>query len=435
MLKHWLSDEQPLWLCGFRPFFLAAACSLITLIPLWLIFLSQPHGWSLPLPEVPGGLTVWHAHELLFGFVLAALSGFVLTAVPEFTATAAVTARQVRPLALCWLLGRLGFWTSGLFGPPALILAALAQLALVVGLIALLVPRIMQAPERRHLSFIWALCGLLVCIAGFYLDALRELNPARWLRVMVDLMMIFIILALSRISMRIVNQAIDEVATRQPEPHSLDANDKRGLHEYRARPPKRNFAILCILAYTVAEFALPESRLSGWLALAAAAALLHLQSDWHVGRALLRRWPLMLFGVYVLMAAGYTLIGFSLVMNSDGYSAGRHLLTIGAMGLAIYCVFNIAGRIHCGQPVDERLWVPAGAACLFLAALLRAASILPDSPVLLLYQWAALALVLPYLVWLWQMWPLLTRPRADGLGGCDDYVPPEQGNVETQRLG
>ncbi|MBV2234940.1 MAG: NnrS family protein [Sterolibacterium sp.] len=436
------SVHHPIWLCGFRPFFLAAALSLILLIPLWLLFLSAPLGWSLPLPQVPGGATVWHAHELLFGFVLAALAGFVLTAVPEFTAAPAVPAAPVRLLALFWLLGRLGFWCSGWLGKPALLLAGLSHLALVAGLLLLLAPRIWQAPERRHLSFIWAMSALFVCIAGFYTDTLRDgesgagVDPARWLHAMVGLMMIFIVLALSRISMRIVNQAIDDWRKTHPARQSGTAETDAPL-EYRARPPKRNLAISCIAAYTVAEFFLPESRLSGWLALAAAAALLHLHSDWHIGRPLLQRWPLILFGVYLLMAAGYALIGAALVFGVEGFSAGRHLLTIGAMGLAIYCVFNIAGRIHCGHPMDERGWIPLGAALLVLAALLRAAPILPavTASTLTLYQLAAVALVLPYAYWLRQMWPLLTQPRSDGLGGCDDYVASGQDESETRRLG
>lgn len=419
------SIRHPVWLCGFRPFFLASAISLIFLIPLWLLFLSQPWGLSIPLPQVPGGLGVWHAHELLFGFVLAALAGFVLTAVPEFTLTAPVPAQQIRPLFFFWLLGRIAFWNTGWLGQPALALAAFAHMALVIGLIRLLTPRVLAAREHRHLSFIWALTALLCCIVGFYLDAWRDLDPSRWLRIMVGLMMVFIILALSRISMRIVNQAIDdEILARQSgaaDQASTDSGASSEINEYRARPPKRNFAISCICAYTLAEFLAPESRLSGWLALAAAAALLHLQSDWHVGRALVRRLPLMLFAVYVLMAAGYALIGFSLVFATAGQSAGLHLLTIGAMGLAIYCVFNIAGRIHCGHPVDQRPWVALGALSLFLAACLRAAHVVYPAYTLVLYQLAGLALILPYAWWLGHMWPLLTQPRADGLAGCADY--------------
>ncbi|MBW7902548.1 MAG: NnrS family protein [Rhodocyclaceae bacterium] len=404
---------HPLWLCGFRPFFLAAAGAAAGLIALWIAFLG--HGF--PLPPVVGGPFVWHAHELIFGFALAAVAGFALTAIPEFTGTAAVPPRPVRLLAGLWLLGRAGFWLSGWLGAPALAVAGLAHLGLVTGLVALLAPRLFSDPERRHLSFLWALLAFGLLIAGFYAEALAGGAPARWLYATIGLLMILIVLAMSRISMRIVNAAIDE----QADAAGGDANDERAT-EYRARPPKRNLAVVCIAAYTAAEFLAPGARIGGWLALAAAAALCHLQSDWHVGRALFRRWPLMLFGTYLMMAAGYGLIGFSLVAGTDGFSAGRHLLTVGALGLAIYAVLNIAGRMHCGRPLDERAWVPLGAAALALSALLRAATALPDAPAPLLLALSALFWLLPFVVWLWYMAPLLTGPRTDGGTGCEGII-------------
>ncbi len=396
---------HPLWLCGFRPFFLATAISAAGLIALWGAFL----GHGLPLPPVAGGPFVWHAHELLFGFSLAAVAGFALTAIPEFTGTASVPAQPVRMLFALWLAGRIGFWLSAWLGAPALVVAGLAHLGLVAGLVALLAPRLLADPERKHLSFLWALVAFAVLIAGFYADALAGASPARWLHATVGLLMILIVLALSRISMRIVNSALDE---RGESP------------DYRARPPKRNLAIVCIAAYTAAEFFAPGERLGGWLALAAAAALCHLQSDWHVGRALFRRWPLMLFAVYVLMAAGYGLIGFALISGSDGVSAGRHLLSVGAIGLSIYMVLNIAGRMHCGRELDERLWVPLGAAALFAAAVVRAATALPGVPTNLLLATSSLLWTGVFAVWLWRMAPLFADPRTDGGTGCEGIIEP-----------
>lgn len=397
------SLAHPLWMCGFRPFFLATAVSAAGLIALWGTFL----GHGLPLPPVAGGPFVWHAHELLFGLALAAVAGFALTAIPEFTGTASVAAHPVRALFALWIAGRIGFWTSGWLGTPALAVAGLAHLGLVAGLVALLMPRLFADPERKHLSFLWALAAFAVLIVGFYLDALTGVSPARWLHAAIGLLMILIVLALSRISMRIVNSALEE----------------RGESaDYRARPPKRNLAIVCIAAYTAAEFLVPGERLGGWLALAAAAALCHLQSDWHVGRALFRRWPMMLFSVYVLMAAGYALIGFALVSGSEAFSAGRHLLTVGAMGLSIYMVLNIAGRMHCGRELDERPWVPAGAAALFAAALVRAATALPGAPTNLLLALSSLLWIGVFAVWLWHMAPLLAGPRTDGGTGCEGII-------------
>lgn len=408
------SPAHPVWLCGFRPFFLLTALSGALFMLLWGGFLSALPGHGAPLPAVPGGPFVWHAHEMIFGFGLAAVAGFALTAIPEFTGSAAVPPRPVRRLAGLWLLGRTAFWLSGTLGAPALAVSALAHLGLLGGLIALLAPRLWHDPERRHLSFLWTLAAFAVLVAGFYAEALAGANPARWLHAALGVMMILVIVAMSRISMSIVNKAIDERAAAG----GADAT----LTEYRARPPKRKLAIVCIALYSAAEFIAPGERIGGWLALAAAAALCHLQSDWHVGRALFRRWPLMLFGVYLLMAAGYGLIGCALLAGGDGFSAGRHLLAVGAFGLSIYVVLNIAGRIHCGHPVDERLWVPLGAACIAAAAVARAATALPGAPAGALLALAGTLWTLPFAVYAWRMGPLLTHPRIDGGTGCQGVV-------------
>src|SRR5688572_14720306 len=65
---------------GFRPFFLAAGLAAFALVPVWLhVFVHH----AVPLGTLPP--MYWHAHEMLFGFVAAAVAGFLLTAVPSWT--------------------------------------------------------------------------------------------------------------------------------------------------------------------------------------------------------------------------------------------------------------------------------------------------------------------------------------------------------------
>jgi uncharacterized protein involved in response to NO len=397
---------HPLWMCGFRPFFLATALSGAAWIAIWGVFL----GAGLPLPAVAGGPFVLHAHEMIFGFGLAAVAGFVLTAIPEFTGSASVAPRPVRLLAGLWLVGRAAFWSSGSLGAPALAVSGVAHVGLVAGLVVVLAPRLWNDPERRHLSFLWALLALGALVAGFYVDALTGAPPARWLHAALGVLMILIVVSMSRISMSIVNAALDELGG--------DA----ATNEYRARPPKRNLAIACIAAFTAAEFFVPASRIGGWLALAVAAALLHVQSDWHVGRVLLRRWVAMLFGVYVLMAAGYAAIGAALLSGIGAPSAGLHLLAIGALGLGVYAVLNIAGPTHCGRERDESLWMPAGALLVAAAALLRGAAALLGDAALAAMVAASICWVLPFAAYAWRMGPTLMSQRTDGATGCEGVV-------------
>ena len=396
----WYQLTHPLWMCAMRPFFLLTMGSAVLLIALWSAVLAL----GLPPPPVAGGALVWHAHELLLGFGLAAVAGFVLTAVPEFTNTASASPRTARQLVLLWLLGRAGFWLSGVAGSAALALAALAHLGLAGSLLALLWPALRTVAGRRHHAFGWALAGLFVLVGGFYADALRGQYPMRWLLALLGLVMVLIIVAMSRISMRIVNNAIDAVGgDREP---------------YLARPPRRNLAILCIALFTLAEFVQPGGRVGGWLACAATAALCNLMGDWHVGRPLLRRLPLMLYAVYACMALGYALIGTALLAGGPGASAGRHLLTVGAIGLSIYAVICIAGRAHCGHPADERPWVGQGAALIVAGAVLRAgAAFVPEAATALLML-AGLCWVAAFGLLCWRIAPVLWRVRPDGLWGC-----------------
>lgn len=394
------SVGHPLWMCGMRPFFAATALAAVALMLQWILFLLL----GVPVPASASGPGAWHAHELLYGVALASVAGFLLTAVPEFTGTPDFPPSTVRRLALLWVAARAAFWAGGPGGAPLVIVSGGLHLGLIGALAAQVAPRLWRDPGRGHLSFVAVLAALAACEGAFHLALVNgAAMPSRWLHASVGVYMILVVLAMSRISMRIVNQAIEDAGASSV---------------YLARPPRRNLAIVCIGLATVAELAAPGTRLSGWVALAAAAAVLNLLNDWHVGRALLHRQPLMLYAAYACMGLGYLLMGLGLVAQLGSFHGGRHLLTVGALGLAVLAAMTIAGRAHCGLPADARAWVPVAAASLVLAALLRAAAgwLLPATPPL----WATAGVLwcLAFGLYAWHMLPVLASARVDGHGGC-----------------
>lgn len=399
MLKPADRAIPPLLLCAFRPFFLFAGLSATLAMVAWGLFLQGYIG----LPAVMAGPVSWHGHEMVLGFGLAAVAGFALTAVPEFTSTPGIQPRVLGLLACLWVLARLGFVLGGLAGAW---LAAVAEILLVMSLISLLAPRLWREPDRRHLAFLWSLLALLVVVGGYHRDVLAGAAGSRWLHASIGVMMVLMVVAMSRISMRIVNAALDRVF----------AGTAAGHDAYLARPPRRNLATFCISLYTALEFFFPASAVSGWVALAAAAAMLNLTNDWHVGRALIQRWVVMLYAVYWLMALGYGLMGMAILANVGTLSSARHLLAAGAMGLGVFVVMMIAGRAHAGRLADERFWVVLVASMLVIAALIRATA-----------GWAspAVSLMLPAVLWsisfalfFAHAWPIMSRPRTDGQTGC-----------------
>jgi len=412
MLKT-LSPRLANWsllLCSFRPLFLATVLLAVVGVALWLGFL----GFGIPLPSVPSGPLVWHAHEMLLGFGLAAVAGFVLTAVPEFTSTAAFSRQVGFGFLLLWLAARLSFWLSGVIGPWP---AALFNSAFAIALVVLLAPRLLGDPLRRQYGFFGGLGALALVTVGFHVDAVAGQYPMRWLYAGIGVMMVLIVVAMSRISMRILNDAIQ---ARRDAGHEVD-------EDYRARPPRRNLAIFCISLFTLAEWLALPAPLNGWLALAAAAAMFNLLNDWHIGRALLERWSLMLYSVYWLMALGYGALGVSLLADGFASSAGRHLLTLGAMGVSILAVLCIAGRTHSGYALDQRRWVPIAACLLVLAALLRALAGLPGAPVPLLNMLAGLGWLTAFALSMGYLAPIWLKGRPDGGQGCDEPVGADAG--------
>ncbi|PTB91797.1 NnrS family protein [Marinobacter sp. B9-2] len=86
----------------FRIFFLSMTVLALVAIPLWVM---QVNGViSLPL-AMPG--LFWHQHEMLFGFLSAAIAGFLLTAVCVWTQTERTHGFRLVLLWGVWLAGRL----------------------------------------------------------------------------------------------------------------------------------------------------------------------------------------------------------------------------------------------------------------------------------------------------------------------------------------
>jgi uncharacterized protein involved in response to NO len=109
--------HHPLWGRGFRPFFLGASLHAALVVPLWLAIWFQ----LLPAPAwlAPIG---WHAHEMLFGTVAAAIAGFLTTAAPVWSGAKPLSGRPLLLLAALWGAGRLAMLAAGPL-PVALVAA------------------------------------------------------------------------------------------------------------------------------------------------------------------------------------------------------------------------------------------------------------------------------------------------------------------------
>jgi uncharacterized protein involved in response to NO len=398
----WIAAQHPLWQCGLRPFFLAGCALALGVMAWWALVLLA--GAPLPPSAQTVGVAAWHGHALLLGLGLAATAGFLLTAVPEFTSTPEFGPRTVRALAALWAGGCLA---SCLPGAAAQALAGLAWVALLAALLVLAGPRLWHGAAGRHRSFIAALALLLLAVLATQWDVLRGLGAGCGLRAVLAAYLALVVVVLGRVSMRIVNDAIDEAR-----------RDGRADAEttYLSRPPKRQLAVACILLHGAVQWAWPQHAALPWLALACAAALAHGLGDWHIGRSLLQRWALALYAVPLTMALAYVALGLGPLLAQPALALGAwHALAIGGFGLPILLVLAIAGRAHVGLlPWAGPGFVLAVLALLGAAAARAAwaggwAQGLGAAALLWLAAWAWVA---------WRLAPAWWEERPDGSRGC-----------------
>jgi uncharacterized protein involved in response to NO len=393
---------HPLWAYAFRPFFLLAAGYAIAIIPIWLFVLF---GGVDPLPWASPGL--WHAHEMIYGFMVAALAGFILTALPSWTATAPLCGRGLVLLVGLWLAGR-GAMILAAVLPIELV--AVVNLAFLPILCWLVVRAMIAARIRRHAGFVWAVGGLFLAQVVFFSGSFFEgsfLENAGWgeigLKSALLLMMVLIVLSTTRIAMVVVNFALEQ-----------DGHDPI----FRPVPPRRNLANFVMLLYLAVDGIFPGHTVGGWIALSAAVAQLDVMSDFHVGRVLRRSYVLGLYLGHGWIAVGFAGIGISTIWGMGLGTDFLHGLGIGAAGNAILTVMGIAGLRHSGR----ELRFPTGLFCALvlinLSAVLRVGgSYIDFIPYDLIIGAASALWVLAFVFYLWVFVPKLLSARADGLPG------------------
>lgn len=95
-------ENHPVWLVGFRPFFIFAFLAGAFLPILWIL------GFTGLLDLSGSGLSSvqWHAHEMFFGFGWAVLGGFLLTASKNWLKIRGLHGKLLMLAVLLWIAER-----------------------------------------------------------------------------------------------------------------------------------------------------------------------------------------------------------------------------------------------------------------------------------------------------------------------------------------
>ena len=381
---------------GFRPFFLLAGLYAAGSMAAWIWLF--PRG-TTPMSSLPPQL--WHGHEMIFGFIAAAIAGFMLTAVPSWTGERGFAGRPLIVLTALWLAGRLAFAIGDALPLEVLMVA---ELSFVPGVIIVLAPSILRSSNRN-----WPL--LLVLFAFWCGDVVfayaalsgQGVLASTALRGSLDVVLILITIIGGRIVPAFTGNAL---------------RASGGVVAMRSSRSLEVVVIALTAGYVIADIAALLSTVTGVAAAAAALAHFLRLSGWHGLRSWREPSVWILHAGYVWLPIGLALKAIFVLAETSWAAYWQHALGAGAAGTMIMAVVTRASLGHTGRPLRVSRLIVVAYAMLIASVFLRVfgASVLQLEYASTITTAGALW-VLAFLLYSGVYVPILTRPRADGKPG------------------
>lgn len=372
----------------FRIFFLSMTVLAIVAIPLWILNVSGAAALPLAMPGL-----LWHQHEMLFGFLSAAIAGFLLTAVCVWTGTERTHGWQLALLWGVWLAGRL-LLAFGAGLPEWLVqgvnLAFLPLVMIDAGW------RIWHARQKRQLMILLVLGLLWAMQIGFVTRLDMSFSYGA------------LIMAMALISI---------VGGRITPAFSAGWLKRHGEDGSRVKTvPALDMATLFTMIALMITLVAGWSGVAAVIALVAAALMLVRLYNWKgwlfAKEPLL--WILHLSILWVPVAL--ILLAGSLVAGWPA-NAWAHAAGTGAIGCLI---LGVIARVSLGH-TGRALILPRGMVLAFVA--IQLAAVIRVLTAFNLVPWhpgigtSTLLWVLAYGIFLVRYTGILARPRADGKAG------------------
>ncbi len=309
---------------GFRPFFLAAGIFGALIVPVWLLALFgfvRVDGFLDPVN--------WHAHEMVFGFTVAAIAGFLLTAVGNWTGRETAIGGHLTALTALWVLGRVALLSASVLPKPIVLVV---ELSFLPALFVTLARPLIRTGNARNYIMLVVLGALFLLDLVMCLDAVGVLAGIRQRASLaaVDLATLLIVIIATRI-------------------FPMFTRNATGVDTIKNVPKLDASAIVAVALFTISELFAPGKALFGVLALAAAALTFARSLTWgarsSIGHPLL--WILHLGHAWIVV--GLALRGLSVFVPAVPAASGLHALTAGAIGCTTVGMMSRVALGHTGR--------------------------------------------------------------------------------------
>ncbi|MDV3256333.1 MAG: NnrS family protein [Sphingomonas sp.] len=378
---------------GFRPFFLGAAVWAVAAIILWVLALTG----RIALPSAFDALA-WHRHEMLFGFVAAAIAGFQLTAIPNWTGRFPVNGPPLAALFGLWLAGRIAVLFSAV--APLLAAAVDAGFFLVLAMVAL--PEVIAAKGRSLPTIILMVLLGTASLLDHWAGAGGPVDPELPFKLAIAIVTLMMALVGGRIIPSFTRNWMARQRILEGQPGQPGRFDKIA----------NSITILAFAGWLAVPQGPVTAALFGAAALSQASRLARWKG-WKVARDPLL---LVLHLGYAWIAVGLALMAMSQLGDDVPRSAAVHALTAGAMGTLILAVMTrsslsmTARKLEAG-PATILIYV-----LVTLGAVLRLAAATSLLDYRLGIEAAAIAWGAAFLLFIFTYGPILFAPRLGEKG-------------------
>jgi len=380
---------------AFRPFFLLGSTFAVLAVLRWVSILR---GWSQWEGQLPAPF--WHAHEMIFGFVLAIILGFLLTAVQTWTGVPGLRGKALGFLVASWLCARTLFWFS-----PKLswVYYWIPDVLLIVSASYFLALPIIARRQWKNLPFvpillIFALLhsGVIFALASKNFLLARELlTSSLWL----------VVLLISVMGARVIPFF----------------TARRWNCEQRKEPAW--LGLLVVFGFILVLFPASLFNFTYFSSLKTIAlAFLGFVLSWRLYRwRNINNWrePLLwsLHLSYGAIALGCLILAFSTEVNLI-HTHAPHLIALAGIGGIILAMIARVSLGHTGQELKLKEAMPWAFALIFLSALLRFLGPVFEAQYSnIFYLVAGSLFALGFIFYLWHYSSLLSKARADGRPG------------------
>ena len=390
---------------GFRPLYLAGAAWALISIALW-IFVPQ-------VLDGPLSLVYWHAHEMLWGFIITIAVGFLLTASATWTGFNPLSGRPLGLLCLLWLIARIGFLAGGM---PGFRMAASAELLFFLFAALSLMRVMLKGHSRRNYGLPVVVLALGVADLLYLQAALR--GDYGLLMQRFDLGLV----GMAVIALLIARRVIPFFAMRMVPGLQIPMLTRSGHVQI-------GLSVLALATGVLMQILPPAPGAPAALPLVMALglALTGLISlyQWLAWRPLAVRHKPMLWILYL----GYACIGLGLLAAAIQISGlfdpallrgmlARSATHVHLIGMAGFCILIIGmltrtalGHLGCPLALDRSML--ASYWLMIAAVVFRLAALWPSAASAGLLHLAACAWILCLGLYLWRFAPMLIRPRPD----------------------